>query len=292
VHEEAADCIKRRPLIGCNQHVPRSPVRPNLVSHWQGWYQRSLLCVLSFLDSISLITSSSPMLSAITHSTTIRFHDIARMPDHDKIAKERKQAIGVTEAKNLEEYWIGSVGRTLYEKIHREVQQEDVAGERQSAHRHVQLVAKRRHDQERAARRLSAYPYAPDGYNRYFDVSVEGVTVLLSTEIERYDIPKRTVWIKGEKKTFDLIVNAISPDELFDRCHGELKYIFTRLCFPQSMCFPSMCTFFTTLTMKRLRGSSSTKDLHITNRQQASWGWRFHRSTAGTIRCRSNLSRI
>ena len=32
---------------------------------------------------------------------------------------------------------------------------------------------------------MSAYPYAPDGYNRYFDVSVEGVTVLLSTKIER-----------------------------------------------------------------------------------------------------------
>jgi hypothetical protein len=43
VHEQAGHCIKRRPLIGCNQHVPRSPVRPNLVSHRQGWYQRSLL---------------------------------------------------------------------------------------------------------------------------------------------------------------------------------------------------------------------------------------------------------
>jgi hypothetical protein len=37
LHERAAHCIKRRPMIGCNQHVPRSPVRPNLVSHWQGW---------------------------------------------------------------------------------------------------------------------------------------------------------------------------------------------------------------------------------------------------------------
>jgi hypothetical protein len=43
--------------------------------------------------------------------------DIARMPDYDKIARQCDQAIGVTEARNLEEYWIGSVGRTLYEKF-------------------------------------------------------------------------------------------------------------------------------------------------------------------------------
>jgi len=43
--------------------------------------------------------------------------DIAGMPDRDKIAAERAAAKGVAEAKNLEEYWIASVGRTLYEKF-------------------------------------------------------------------------------------------------------------------------------------------------------------------------------
>jgi hypothetical protein len=32
-----------------------------------------------------------------------------------------------------------------------------------------------------------------------------------------YDIPNRTVWLKGEKKSFDVIINAISPDELGGR---------------------------------------------------------------------------
>ena len=43
--------------------------------------------------------------------------DIAAMPDIEQIKKERAAAVGVAEAKNLEEYWIGSVGQTLYEKF-------------------------------------------------------------------------------------------------------------------------------------------------------------------------------
>src|SRR6478752_7153096 len=43
--------------------------------------------------------------------------DIALMPDRAKIAAERQSARGVAEAKNLEEYWVGSVGQTLYDKL-------------------------------------------------------------------------------------------------------------------------------------------------------------------------------
>jgi UDP-galactopyranose mutase len=125
-----------------------------------------------------------------------------------------------------------------------------VARRRQQEDRHVQLVTEGRDDQERPPRAwdtaISAYPYAPDGYNRYFDVAVEGCTVLLNTKIERYDIPNRAVWINGEKRTFDVIVNAISPDELFDKCHGELKYIgrdFHKIVFPTEHVFPEHVYF-------------------------------------------------
>src|SRR5262249_48367692 len=105
--------------------------------------------------------------------------------------------------------------------------------------------------------------YAPDGYNRYFEVSTEAVTVLLSTKIDRYDIPNRTVWLKGEKKSFDVIVNAISPDELFDRCHGELRYIgcdFHKM----STYFQSPSIFSTTLMTRRSRALSNTTNLPTT----------------------------
>jgi UDP-galactopyranose mutase len=72
---------------------------------------------------------------------------------------------------------------------------------------------------------MSAYPYAPDGYNKYFDIATEGSKVLLGTKIERYDLAARTVWINGEKKTFDIVVNTISPDIVMNNEHGELLYI-------------------------------------------------------------------
>jgi len=121
---------------------------------------------------------------------------------------------------------------------------------------------------------ISAYPYAPDGYNRYFEVSTEAVTVLLSTKIDRYDIPNRTVWLKGEKKSFDVIVNAISPDELFDRCHGELRYIgcdFHKM----STYFQSPSIFSTTLMTRRSRALSNTTNLPTTNRQRRWSAWKF-----------------
>ena len=93
---------------------------------------------------------------------------------------------------------------------------------------------------------LSAYPHAPDGYNQYFDIATSGATVLLSTKIERYDILHRTVWIKGEKLVFDLIVSTISPDQLFDNCYDALPYIgrdFHKIVLPVEHVFPEHVYF-------------------------------------------------
>jgi UDP-galactopyranose mutase len=48
---------------------------------------------------------------------------------------------------------------------------------------------------------------------------------MLSTKIEHYDIPNKTVVLNGEKKKYDVIVSTISPDILFDYSHGELPYV-------------------------------------------------------------------
>lgn len=176
--------------------------------------------------------------------------DVAKMPDAEKIAGERRAAVGVANAKNLEEYWIGSVGRTLYDKF---IDQYNKKMWLVDDNRRIDTfnwspkgVAIKSGDRAAWDTALSAYPYAPDGYNRFFDVTVEGVKVLLSTKIERYDIMSRAVWIKGEKMTFDLIVNTISPDILFDNCHGELKFIgrdFHKIVFPTEHVLPEHVYF-------------------------------------------------
>jgi UDP-galactopyranose mutase len=176
--------------------------------------------------------------------------DIRRMPDYDKIMAERKAAVGVANARNLEEYWIGSAGRTLYEKFidkyNKKMWLVDDNRKIDTFNWSPKGVAIK--DGPRAAwdTALSAYPYAPDGYDHFFDYTTQGITVLLSTKIERYDIPNRTVWLKGEKKKFDLIVNTISPDLLFEQCHGELKFIGRDLhpiVFPTEHVFPEHVYF-------------------------------------------------
>lgn len=180
----------------------------------------------------------------------IHVDDIAKMPDAALIQGEMAAAKGVENAQNLEEYWIGSVGQTLYDKFIKEYNKkmwlvDDVRTIDTFSWSPKGVTIK---SGPRAAwdTALSAYPYAEDGYNRFFDVTTEGVNVRLKTKIERYDIPKRTVWIGGEKMTFDVIINTISPDELFEKCYGELPFLgrdFHKIVFPTEHVFPEHVYF-------------------------------------------------
>ena len=72
------------------------------------------------------------------------------------------------------------------------------------------------------------------------------LSTLLNTKIEKYDIPKKTVFLEGDNYTFDIIVNTISPDILFDYCYGELPYIgrdFHKIVFPTENVFPDHVYF-------------------------------------------------
>lgn len=176
--------------------------------------------------------------------------DIARMPDVEIIANERKEAVGVANAKNLEEYWIGSVGRRLYDKFidqyNKKMWLVDDNTRIDTFNWSPKGVTIKSGDRAAWDTALSAYPFAPDGYNRFFDVTVEGTRVLLNTRIERFDLEAKTVWIAGERYQFDLIVNTISPDDLYDKCYGELKYIgrdFHKIVFPTESVLPEHVYF-------------------------------------------------
>jgi UDP-galactopyranose mutase len=176
--------------------------------------------------------------------------DIARMPDRDKIQQERKMAVGAAEAKNLEDYWINSVGRTLYEKFIDQynkkmwlVDDNKKIDTFSWSPKGVTIKSGPRAAWDTA---FSAYPYAADGYNKFFDVTSADATVLLSTGIEKFDLPGKAVWMKGEKHVFDIIVNTISPDLLFEQCYGELRYIgrdFHKIVFPTENVFPEHVYF-------------------------------------------------
>lgn len=176
--------------------------------------------------------------------------DIARMPDRAKIEGELQIARGAAEARNLEEYWIRSVGPTLYSKF---IDTYSKKMWRVSDNTQIDTFSWSPKgvtikEGPRAAWdvAISAYPYAPDGYNPYFDLSTREARVLLNTRITRYDIPHKRVQFAGDWHSYDVIVNTISPDELFESTYGPLPFIgrdFHKIVLPMEHCFPEHVYF-------------------------------------------------
>lgn len=175
----------------------------------------------------------------------IHVDDVAQMPDRSIVEGELASVTGVEHAKNLEEYWLGSVGQTLYDKFIDEYNKKmwlvDDNAKIDTFNWSPKGVALKEGPRAAWDTAMSAYPYAPDGYNKFFDVTTEGINVVLNTRIERYDIANRRVTLKGEQLEFDIIINTISPDIILDECFGELPYIgrdFHKIVFPTEHVFP------------------------------------------------------
>ncbi len=185
----------------------------------------------------------------------INMQDIRQMNDFPEIKKEmdEKQKMvleGGMKADNLEEYWINSVGNILFEKFinnyNKKMWLVDDCKKIDTFNWSPKGVALK--DGPRAAwdSAISAYPYDKNGYDSYFDISTKKTKVLLGTEIEKYDIPNKTVYFNGTKNKFDIIVNTISPDILFDKCFGELPFLgrqFHKIVFPTEFVFPENVYF-------------------------------------------------
>jgi len=177
----------------------------------------------------------------------IHIDDIPKMPERDKINQElnSRNLSAVAQAKNLEEYWVRSVGQTLYDKLVNGytkkmwlVNDNKVIDDFGWSPKGVALKEGPREAWDQA---ISAYPIALDGYNSYFEIATRNINVLLNTKIEKFDILNRQIYFNGEWKHYDLIINTISPDLLFEQCYGELPYIgrdFFPILLPVKEAFP------------------------------------------------------
>ncbi len=158
--------------------------------------------------------------------------DIKKLSDGDKIREELAALPEETQATNFEEFWIGRVGETLYERFnkHYNLKAWNLDDNRQMDFGFEATV--KRKPLETGPRYefhtdyLNAYPTAPDGYNNFFDAALEDCKVLLDTEIVDFDLDKCSVRLKnGETLSGDLMISTISPDLLLDNCWGELAYV-------------------------------------------------------------------
>ena len=183
----------------------------------------------------------------------IHVDDIPQMPESDQIfseLKEAEQTKGAVKANNLEEYWIASVGETLYGKFIKDYSRKMWQVEDNSLINDFAWspkgVALKEGSREAWDTAISAYPYAANGYDDYFDISTVESTVMLNTTIEQYDLPAKTVVIGGEKKTYDVIINTAPPDIVMNQVYGELPFIgrqFHKFVLPVQFAFPEHVYF-------------------------------------------------
>ena len=179
----------------------------------------------------------------------LNMEEIKTMPDEGQVMKELdacQRIEGAKNARNLEDYWIASIGRTLYSKViegyNKKMWQVEDNREIDTFNWSPKGATIKEGSFACWDGVHSCYPYAPDGYNRYFDIATQGVQhLMLNTVIERFDIENKAVVIDGEKRRFDVIVSTISPDILMNGCYGELPFIgrdFHKLVFPVEEVFP------------------------------------------------------
>ena len=185
----------------------------------------------------------------------INLNDVKKMPDYNQIKnqmdeKKKQEFIGAKNANNLEEYWIGSVGKILFDKFidnyNKKMWLVDSCKKIDTFNWSPKGVALK--DGPRAAwdSAISAYPIASNGYNDYFDFSTKNAKVLISKTIENLDIDKKEITIDNEKYIFDIIISTVSPDLLFKECYGKLNFLgreFHKLVFPTENVFPENVYF-------------------------------------------------
>ena len=181
------------------------------------------------------------------YNMPLSYDDIEKMPDKSKILKElekcRKSKI---EPKNFEEFWINSIGNTLYGKVVKNYNKKMWMVEDNTVFKSFKWTTKG--DPIKKGKRkghddgvISAYPFAKDGYNSYFDIATKKTNLKLETSISKYDVHSKKFLINGEWQKFDYVISTIAPDEIFDYQHGKLKFIgrdFHKIVLPMESCFP------------------------------------------------------
>ncbi len=165
------------------------------------------------------------------YSYPIHRDDISFMPDSQKINEEINNLKNHKELPlTLEEYWISSVGQTLYNKFVNNYSKKmwNVVNNNEIddfgwSPKGVALKEGPRAAWDTA---ISAYPVAFDGYNQFFDLAKSNIDRLfLNTSIKRVDYDTQKVFTNDGVIDYDVLINTISPDILSEFCYGVLPYM-------------------------------------------------------------------
>ena len=170
------------------------------------------------------------------------------MPDKVKIKKEiKKNSKKKIDAKNLEEFWLKSIGPTLYKKIiehyNKKMWLVKSNTELDTFNWSPKGYTIKKGSKAAFDDHISCYPYAKDGYNSYFDKidKIKNVNVHYNSVVTKINLKNKTAQINNKKVKFDVFINTVSPDEIFNFKYGKLAFIgrdFHKIVFPKEQIFP------------------------------------------------------
>lgn len=174
--------------------------------------------------------------------------DINVMPDKVIVKKELNKSKTINNPKNLEEFWINSIGATLYGKVIKNYNKKmwlvDSCKKIDTFKWSPKGATIKKGSRSVYDDRISAYPKNIDGYNSYFDLiqNSKKIKKFYNSEITKFDFKKKKIQINNKKIiNYDYIINTISPDTIFQNTFGKLKFIGRDLhliVFPSKDVFP------------------------------------------------------
>ena len=188
----------------------------------------------------------------------INMNDVKKMSDKKKIYKELKKRNQkkIINSRNLEDYWINSIGRTLYGKVIKNYNKKmwmvnDVKKIDTFNWSPKGATIKSASSNSEAWEKneiYSCYPIKLNGYNDYFDrLKKTKVKIHLNSTVKVLDIKKKIFYINDKKRLeYDIVINTIAPEYLLDNHYGELPFIGRNLeyiVFPSEYVFPGNVSF-------------------------------------------------
>jgi UDP-galactopyranose mutase len=155
--------------------------------------------------------------------------EVDMMPDRDKILSELDKCFGAESARNLEEYWLMSVGPTLYDKFINSYSKKmwNIASNTEIidfSFTPKGVALKTGPDKAAWTEAISAFPHAHDGYNQYFEIATQNAHVKLNTHIQAYDMHKKRIKIDDQWHVYDLIISSLSPEVILNNAFGKLRW--------------------------------------------------------------------
>ena len=154
------------------------------------------------------------------------------------------------QAKNYKDFWVRSIGPTLYKKFISQytkkmwmLDDESIIDDFSWSPKGVAIKRGPREGWEKA---ISAYPKNISGYDPIFLEAEKSCTILLNTPVEDITPGTLSAKVQGIYRNYDCIINTSPIDSLYTYQFGKLKYIGRTLqysIFPVNMVLPENVYF-------------------------------------------------